>query len=88
LGPADVHLYKCIDQCVVYLKTRVYSPREQKVRLEIGSDDGIKLWINGKLVHAKNAMRPLQPGEDTAEAVLKEGGRVPRLAETPHSFFP
>ena len=61
------------DQCVVYLKTRVYVPREQKVRLEIGSDDGIKLWISGQLVHAKNTLRPLQPGQDTAEAVLKAG---------------
>jgi hypothetical protein len=61
------------DQCVVYMKTRVYSPREQKVRLDIGSDDGIKLWVNGKLVHAKNVMRPLKPGDDKAEAVLKEG---------------
>jgi len=61
------------DQCVVYLKTRVESPREAKVRLEIGSDDGAKLWVNGKLVHANNVMRPLVPGQDKAEATLKQG---------------
>jgi HEAT repeat protein len=61
------------DHCVVYIASRVYSPREQRVRLDIGTDDGIKLWVNGKLVHANNAIRGLAPGQDKAEAVLKEG---------------
>lgn len=61
------------DHAVMYMKTRVFSPREQKVRLDIGTDDGIKLWINGKLVHANNAIRGLTPGQDKAEAVLKQG---------------
>jgi len=61
------------DQCVVYLKTCVESPREARAKLEIGSDDGAKLWVNGKLVHAHNVMRPLVPGQDKAEAVLKQG---------------
>jgi HEAT repeat protein len=61
------------DQCVVYAKSRVYSPREQRVRLEIGSDDGIKLWLNGKLAHSNNVLRPLKAGSDQADAVLQEG---------------
>ncbi len=61
------------DQCVVYVKSRVICPKAQKVRLDIGSDDGIKLWINGKLVHANNATRPLKAGDNNAQATLKEG---------------
>ena len=61
------------DQCVVYVKTRVFSPKEQKVLLEIGSDDGNKVWVNGKLVHAKNVQRGIKAGDDKADAALKEG---------------
>lgn len=61
------------DHCVMYLKTQVFCPTEQSVALEIGSDDGVKLWINGDLVHANNAVRGFTPGEDKAKAILKEG---------------
>lgn len=61
------------DHCVVYLKTRVFCPAEQPVTLEIGSDDGVKLWINDALVHANNAVRGFTVGEDKAKGTLKEG---------------
>jgi hypothetical protein len=79
--PADAALFWQLDllpvsgpqDSVVYVKTRVWSPKGQKVQLDIGSDDGVKLWVNGKIVHANNIMRPLKAGEDKAEAALKEG---------------
>ena len=58
---------------VVYLRTRVYSPKKQDAQLEAGSDDGIKIWVNGKVVHANNATRPCSPGSDKAKAALNEG---------------
>jgi hypothetical protein len=58
---------------VLYVKTRVFVPREQPINLAIGVDDGIKLWINGQLVHANNAVRGLNPDEDKAKAVLRQG---------------
>ncbi len=61
------------EQCVVYIRSRVFVPKETRVNLEIGSDDGYKLWINGKLVHANNVMRPIVAGQDKAQATLKEG---------------
>jgi HEAT repeat protein len=61
------------DHCVVYLKTKVFSPQAQAVSLEIGSDDGIKLWVNGRIVHANNAVRGFAPGQDRAKASLKQG---------------
>ncbi|HEY3322298.1 MAG TPA: HEAT repeat domain-containing protein [Planctomycetota bacterium] len=61
------------ESCVVYQKARISSPKEQKVRLEIGSDDGVKVWLNGKVVHANNAERALTAGEDKAQATLKAG---------------
>jgi len=39
--------------------------------LELGSDDGVKVWLNGELVHEKNIGRPLKPGEDAEQVTLK-----------------
>ncbi len=61
------------DNRVAYLRTKVWSPKEQKARLELGSDDGVKVWLNGQLAHANNAERPVVPGQDTADVTLKEG---------------
>jgi len=61
------------DNRVAYLRTKIVSPKEQKARLELGSDDGVKVWINGQLVHANNAGRPVTLGEDKVDVTLKEG---------------
>ncbi|HEX5218903.1 MAG TPA: HEAT repeat domain-containing protein [Verrucomicrobiae bacterium] len=61
------------DQCAVYLKTRVFAPAAQDALFEIGSDDGIKLWLNGELIHTNNAVRGLTPGQDRARGKLREG---------------
>ena len=41
--------------------------------LELGSDDGIKVWLNGQVVHANNATRPCTPNQDKAKVKLKQG---------------
>ncbi len=64
------------DNRVVYLRTQVWSPKEQKAKLELGSDDGVKVWLNGQLVHANNAVRPAEPGQDKADVTLKEGANT------------
>jgi HEAT repeat protein len=61
------------EQRVAYLRTRVYSEKEQPARLEYGSDDGVKIWLNGRQVAALNVARPLSPGSDKAEVVLQAG---------------
>ena len=37
------------DNCVIYLKTRVFVPAAHAVIFELGSDDGIKLWVNDEV---------------------------------------
>jgi HEAT repeat protein len=61
------------DNRAAYLRTKVWSANEQKVVLELGSDDGVKVWLNGQLVHANNTVRPVSPGEDKVEVNLKQG---------------
>ena len=61
------------DHCVVYAKTRVFVPAARSVSFAIGSDDGIKLWVNAELIHANNAVRGLTPDQDRATGQLREG---------------
>jgi len=61
------------DRCCVYVKTVVDCPREQPARLELGSDDGIKAWLNGKLVHDLWMSRGCAPGQDKVKVTLKQG---------------
>lgn len=61
------------EQCVAYARTRVYSATSQRVILEIASDDGVKAWVNGQLVHANNTARPWEAAVDKANAELKAG---------------
>lgn len=56
-----------------YLRTNLYCPTEQEALLELGSDDGIKVWLNGEVVHANNIVRGLNPEDDQVKVVLKEG---------------
>jgi hypothetical protein len=61
---------------VAYLRTTIVSPKAQPARLEIGSDDGVKVWLNGKVVHANNVDRGYVAGQDKVTIELKEGPNV------------
>jgi HEAT repeat protein len=73
--PGIVDLLKSLggEQCVAYLRTAVYSPVQQPARLELGTDDGVKAWLNGSLVHAHNIARPLTIGSDQMAVMLQSG---------------
>jgi hypothetical protein len=61
------------DDRAAYLRSRVWSPKAQPAMLELGSDDGVKAWVNGALVNANNTPRPLTPWEDRVNIELREG---------------
>lgn len=61
------------DNKVIYAKTRVFVEKAQDVTFEMGSDDGIKVWLNGKVIHRAIQDRGLNIGEDKAKAQLKDG---------------
>ncbi|MBW8001967.1 MAG: hypothetical protein FVQ80_08070 [Planctomycetes bacterium] len=73
--PWLIELTKAVggDNAVVYLRNKIWSDKVRKVRLELGSDDGIKVWLNGKLVHSNNAARAAAPAQDVVEVEFKEG---------------
>jgi HEAT repeat protein len=61
------------DNRVAYLKTQIVSDKDQEVLLEMGSDDGIKVWLNGKVVYGNNSVRPCTPGSDKQKVKLAKG---------------
>lgn len=67
---------------VAYLRATVASEQDQKALLELGSDDGVKVWVNGEIAHANNAVRPCSPGQDKATVSLKRGDNVLLLKVT------
>lgn len=69
----DLNATMAGDHRAAYAFTRVKSPSAQKLRLELGSDDGVKVWLNGALVHTNNTHRGISPGEDKVVVMLNEG---------------
>jgi len=59
--------------CCGYAKASVWVEKQTDARLGLGSDDGIKAWLNGQLVHANNATRGLQVDQDLVPVQLKAG---------------
>lgn len=64
------------DQRAVYIKATLRSARAREILFAAGSDDGLKVWLNGELIHAKNAQRGVKPGEDQFRGRLKAGDNI------------
>jgi HEAT repeat protein len=59
--------------CVAYLKTEIIAPEATDAILLMGSDDGIKVWLNGTVVHSNNVDRGQVVDQDMAPIKLKQG---------------
>jgi WD40 repeat protein/serine/threonine protein kinase/Tfp pilus assembly protein PilF len=77
---ADVSGYLDLAACFdgaehlsAYALAYVYSKTEQEVALLAGSDDGVRLWLNGQLIHHNPAVRIAAPDQDRIPAKLRRG---------------
>jgi HEAT repeat protein len=59
--------------CAAYLRTRISAPQECDAVLLVGSDDGVKTWLNGAVVHSNNVDRGLVIDQDAVPIHLKQG---------------
>ncbi|MCU0644506.1 MAG: DUF2961 domain-containing protein [bacterium] len=66
-------LLKPNDWTVAYALTYIWSPDERNATIFAGSDDGIRIWLNDKLIHHNLAKRGPIPDNDQAGGVLKKG---------------
>ena len=78
-----------IDFAIAYAWAEIELPEKTKGVLGLGSDDAVKVWLNGKLVHENWIARPCTPDEDIVpvdfvrrqESALVEGAEYPRRLE-------
>lgn len=72
-GRMDLYKYDPYEMVVVYAMTYVFSPKDQTLPLLLGSDDGAKVFVNGKEVHRILTIRVAQPDQDRVSLELKKG---------------
>ncbi len=61
------------ENVAAYAYAEVNSDIDQDVVFKAGSDDGMKFWLNGKQLFAKNEPRALTPDMDTIPGRLNKG---------------
>lgn len=75
--PADsinlAGLFPGQENCVAYLQTELMVPAETDALLLLGSDDGVKAWLNGQVVHSHNVDRGMVVDQDAALIHLRPG---------------
>ena len=65
-----------IDNAVIYGSLKLESPKEQDTLMFAGSDDAVKVWLNGELVHNNPIDRGATDYQDYFSVTLKEGENV------------
>jgi hypothetical protein len=62
------------EHVAAYAVTWIESPRDMDVQMLVGSDDYIKIWINGQHVHTyATQRRNARPDQDAMTVTLKKG---------------
>ena len=61
---------------VVYGTVNLNSPSRQETTMLVGSDDGVKVWLNGELVHYNPVARGAGDYQDAFPVTLKQGTNV------------
>ena len=66
-------LFQPNEQAVVYGLAYVYSPLACSTHILLGSDDGVRVWLNDALVHSNPTYRGVSIDQDKVKAALKKG---------------
>lgn len=61
---------------VVYGSLTFNSPRQQETTMLVGSDDGVKVWLNGEVVHYNPVTRGAGDYQDAFPVTFKQGPNV------------
>lgn len=59
-----------------YVRSTLTVKKGGKVEARVSSDDGIKLWLNGKLIHSNKVFRALRQSVDTVNLDLQTGSNA------------
>ncbi len=58
---------------IAYAAATIIAPVEKTYDVLVGSDDAVKLWVNGQLVHSNHIHRGASPDQDTVRVKLNAG---------------
>ncbi len=58
---------------LAYAHLYLYAPAPTPCTLVFGSDDGIRIWLNGALVYALHISRSADPNQNTQAITLQQG---------------
>jgi hypothetical protein len=58
---------------IVYGHVYIYSPDKRDALMMVGSDDGVRIWLNQDLIHTNPAYRGAYPDQDRVPVFLKKG---------------
>ena len=58
---------------VIYGVVELNSPREQNIKMHVGSDDGVKVWLNGEQVYEEIVVRGANDYQDSFSSYPKTG---------------
>jgi hypothetical protein len=58
---------------VAYAYRTIESDAEKTIQVSMGTNDGVKLWLNGALLLTSKASRVARPGDESVALPLKKG---------------
>ncbi len=64
---------KPVEQVVAYAYTTITRPAEEHTVISVGSDDGVRLWVNGALALDHAIDRGAQPDQELVPVTLRAG---------------
>jgi hypothetical protein len=59
--------------CATYLYRKITAPSGRKMTVSLGSNDAIKAWANGRVIHDNNVQRGVEPDQDSVTFQLEPG---------------
>jgi hypothetical protein len=72
-GSIDLSALATASQSVIYLHRRVVASRPSKLRVNVGSDDGLRLWLDGRLLVEAAMERGFEPEQHVLELEFARG---------------
>ena len=61
------------EQAIAYGLVYVHSPEDRRTNILLGSDDGVRVWLNDTLIHSNPAYRGAYPDQDKIAVELRQG---------------
>lgn len=66
-------MFKETDIGIAYARSTINMKQDSRIKIGVGSNDGVRMWINGKIVLTNQIERKAEPNQDIVTVNLKKG---------------